>query len=194
MVTSKKQEKSIQIPFLSPKLRLFFPKIKLFASTCPKPTRNVFNQKKKLVDIFFQTFSFHFIPICLYFATFFHCVNQQTKRVVRSPQLAQAISVFLCPSYVPAKCCSYQLLQGHRISVVRSRSMTEKMFKEATKTSVTAQSYGLACMTEICLKKPKCVCQTQQVRTRELNSFNNRPQEWHLLPISIRSCLIRNKP
>ena len=32
--------------FLSPKLRLFFPKIKLFASTCPKPTGNVFNWKK----------------------------------------------------------------------------------------------------------------------------------------------------
>ena len=122
-----------------------------------------------------QTFSFHFIPICLYLAIFFHCVNQQTKRVVRSPQLAQAISVFLCPSYVPAKCCSYQLLQGHRISVVRSRSMTEKKFKETTKTSVIAQSYGLACMTEICLKKPKCVCQTQQVRTRELKRLKNRP-------------------
>ena len=73
----EKEGKSIQIPFLSPKLRLFFPKIKLFAATCPKPTRNVaiktlvlrirFNGLVRQADnvflFFFSIMRFHSWPL-----------------------------------------------------------------------------------------------------------------------------------
>ena len=138
----QKADKKYSDTFFDPKLRLIFPKNETFCFNLPKTNRKSFQLEKKINVNMYE------------YNIFLLCKLANKKGGSRSPpQLAYPISVFLC-------LCSSNVLQGQIISVVRSRSMTEKMFKEATKTSVPAQSYGLACMTEICLKKPKCVCQT----------------------------------
>ena len=71
----KSRKKVFRYLFWALNLGSFFRKLNFLLQLAQNPPEMFLTRKKKLVDIFFQTFSFHLIPICLYLAIFFHCVN-----------------------------------------------------------------------------------------------------------------------